>query len=96
MNAKNIAVSHNMKAACTLFSFQTVIMPSLLWGPLPQTPSTSTPASTTSGYASSGSFVNDAINQSKVIELLIKNAYVSYNLRGVYENLLYYFILGNF
>uniref|UniRef100_A0AC35FYD9 Rho-GAP domain-containing protein n=1 Tax=Panagrolaimus sp. PS1159 TaxID=55785 RepID=A0AC35FYD9_9BILA len=53
-----------------------VITPSLIWAPIPQTPGFSTPASATSGYASScGSFVNDAHQQSKVIELLIKNAF---------------------
>uniref|UniRef100_A0A914P7Y7 Uncharacterized protein n=1 Tax=Panagrolaimus davidi TaxID=227884 RepID=A0A914P7Y7_9BILA len=53
-----------------------VITPSLIWAPIPQTPGVSTPASATSGYASScGSFVNDAHQQSKVIELLIKNAF---------------------
>ena len=53
-----------------------VITPSLIWAPIPQTPNPGTPAS--SGYHSSGSFVNDAHQQSRVIELLIKNAYVSF------------------
>uniref|UniRef100_A0A914E991 Uncharacterized protein n=1 Tax=Acrobeloides nanus TaxID=290746 RepID=A0A914E991_9BILA len=58
----------------TASNLAAVIAPSLIWSPTAHT-GPSTPASIASGYTTNSTFINDAHQQTRIVELLIKHAF---------------------